>query len=256
MSGWSSNNKWSLLGGMRAAAQIVSYEIPLSIGILVIVMLAGTLSFQGIIAAQGAYPWQWYVFHNPFTAITFLIVFISGLAEGNRIPFDLPEAESELVSGYNTEYSGMRFAIFFLEEWANLYLIAAVATALFFGGWQIPAGVAEWAEAQSVMLLHLLQLATFLIKALAIVFVVIWIRWTLPRVRIDQLMGMCWKYFVPIGFFCVIGNAVWMVALPQGSLFMSYVLFLGSMAVFIYFIGRVAFQLRYSRSKVHVNPFI
>lgn len=256
MSGWSSNNKWSLLGGMRSAAQIVSYEIPLGIGILVIVMLAGTLSLQGIIETQGAYPWQWHIFHNPFTAMTFFIVFISGLAEGNRIPFDLPEADSELVSGYNTEYSGMRFAIFFLEEWANLYLIAAISTALFLGGWQVPTTVEKWAMEQSLILLHLLQFASFFIKALALVFVVIWVRWTLPRVRVDQLMGLCWKYFVPIGFFCLIGNAIWMVFLPEGSLFISYALFLGAIAVFIYFIYRVAFQLRFSQSEVHVNPFI
>ncbi len=256
MSGWSSNNKWSLLGGMRSAAQVVSYEIPLAIGILVIVMLAGTLSFQGIIQAQGAYPWQWFLFHSPFTIITFFIVFISALAEGNRTPFDLPEAESELVSGYNTEYSGMRFALFFLEEWANLYLIAAVSTALFLGGWQLPAGVTAWATEQSVVLLHLLQFLTFFLKALAVVFVVIWIRWTLPRVRIDQLMSMCWKYFVPIGFVCVICNAIWMVVFPEGVLFVNYLLFLGSLLTIGYFVYRVAFQLRYSKSEIHINPFV
>jgi len=256
MSGWSSNNKWSLLGGMRSAAQVVSYEIPLAVGVLVIVMLAGTLSLQGIIGAQGAYPWQWFLFESPFTTIIFFIVFISALAEGNRTPFDLPEAESELVAGYNTEYSGMRFALFFLEEWANLYLIAAVSTALFLGGWQIPAGVAESVGAKSIVLLHLLQVATFMVKALSVVFVVIWIRWTLPRVRIDQLMSLCWKYFVPIGFFCVIGNAIWMVLLPAGSEFMRYFLFLGAVVTILYFIYRVGYQLRYSQAEIHLNPFV
>lgn len=256
MSGWSSNNKWSLLGGMRSAAQIVSYEIPVAIGILVIVMLSGSLSFQQIIQAQGAYPWQWFLFHNPFTTLTFFIVFISALAEGNRTPFDLPEAESELVSGYNTEYSGMRFALFFLEEWANLYLIAAVTVSLFLGGWQLPAEVSTWASAKSVVLLHVLQFATFFLKALVVVFVVIWIRWTLPRVRVDQLMGMCWKYFVPIGFVCVVGNALWMLLYPAGSLFTNYLLFFGAIACLLYFFYRVGYQLRYSRSEIHVNPFI
>lgn len=256
MSGWASNNKWSLLGGMRSAAQVVSYEIPLALGILVIVIPSGTLSFQGIIASQGAYPWQWFLFYSPFTFITFFIVFISALAEGNRTPFDLPEAESELVAGYNTEYSGMRFALFFLEEWANLYLIAAVSVSLFLGGWQLPAGVAEWASAKGVLVLHLLQFASFFIKALAIVFVVIWIRWTLPRVRVDQLMTICWKYLVPMGFVCVLGNAVWMLLFPQGSLFTSYLLFFGVVAVLVYFFYRVAFQLRYSKAEVHVNPFM
>ncbi len=256
MSGWSSNNKWSLLGAMRSAAQVVSYEIPLALGILVIIMLAGTMSFQKIITAQGGYPWEWYIFANPFTVLTFFIVFISALAEGNRTPFDLPEAESELVSGYNTEYSGMRFALFFLEEWANLYLIAAVATALFLGGWHLPAGLAEWATAKSVVLVNVMQLATFLIKALAIVFVVIWIRWTLPRVRVDQLMSLCWKYLVPFAFFCIIGNALWMVLLPQGSEFVSYALFLGAVATILFFIYRVGFQLRYSKAEIHLNPFM
>ncbi len=256
MSGWSSNNKWSLLGAMRSAAQVISYEIPLALGILVIVMLSGTLSFQGIIGGQGAYPWQWYLFQSPFTVITFFIVFIAALAEGNRTPFDLPEAESELVSGYNTEYSGMRFALFFLEEWANLYLIAAVSTALFLGGWQLPPDVASWATEKSVVLLNLMQLATFMVKALAVVFVVIWIRWTLPRVRVDQLMGLCWKYFVPFGFFCVLGNAVWMLLLPAGSLFASYVLFFGAVATIVYFLYRVIYQLRFSKAEIHLNPFV
>lgn len=256
MSGWASNNKWSLLGGMRAAAQIVSYEIPAAIGILVIVMLAGSLSFQKIIQAQGAYPWQWFLFENPFTVITAFIVFISALAEGNRTPFDLPEAESELVSGYNTEYSGMRFVFFFFEEWANLYLIAAVTTTLFLGGWQLPAGVAAWAMTKGVVLLHLLEFVTFFLKAALIVFIVIWIRWTLPRLRVDQLMAMCWKYFVPIGITCIIGNAVWMLFLPEGSTFMSLALFLGAVVTALYFFYRVGYQLRYTRSPVHMNPFV
>lgn len=256
MSGWSSNNKWSLLGGMRSAAQIVSYEIPTGVGILVIVLLAGSLSFQEIIAAQGAYPWQWFLFHSPFTVLTFFIVFISSLAEGNRAPFDLPEAESELVSGYNTEYSGMRFVFFFFAEWANLYLIAAVATSLFLGGWQIPTAVAEWAAARHVVLVHLLQFATFFLKASVIVFTVIWIRWTLPRVRVDQLMSLCWKYLVPIGFVCLIGTALWMILLPAGSRFVSYTLCLGALATTLYFFYRVGYQLRYTKSPIHLNPFL
>lgn len=256
MSGWSSNNKWSLLGGMRSAAQIVSYEIPTGVGVLVIVLLTGSLSLQDIIVAQGAYPWQWFLFHNPFATITFFIVFLSSLAEGNRTPFDLPEAETELVSGYNTEYSGMRFVFFFFAEWANLYLIAAIATTLFLGGWQIPAALETWAAAQHVALVHLLQFATFFIKALILVFIVIWIRWTLPRVRVDQLMEMCWKYFVPIGFVCLIGTALWMLWFPEGSLFINYTLFLGAFAVVLYFFYRVGYQLWYTRSPVHLNPFM
>lgn len=256
MSGWASNNKWSLLGAMRSAAQIVSYEIPLALGIMLVVMLANTLSFQGIISAQGAYPWQWNLFANPFVTVTFFIVFISSLAEGNRTPFDLPEAESELVSGYNTEYSGMRFALFFLEEWANLYLIGAIATTLYLGGWQLPGGIETWAASISPILVNLLQLATFMVKALSLVFVIIWIRWTLPRVRVDQLMSLCWKYFIPIAFVCLIGNAIWMVLLPAGSVIVNYLLFAGAAATVLYFCYRVVYQLRFSKATIEVNPFI
>src|SRR5437763_1140214 len=139
MAGWASNNKWSLLGGIRSAAQIVSYEIPAGLSFLPVVMLAGTLSMQGIIRHQGWAPWTWHVFDNPFTFLAFFIFFVSALAEGNRTPFDLPEAESELVMGFATEDSGLRNLLFFMAEWGNLYIIGAVVTTPFLGGWQIPA---------------------------------------------------------------------------------------------------------------------
>src|SRR3989449_2985384 len=138
MSGWSSNSKWSLFGAIRSAAQIISYEIPAGMALMIPVLLAGTLSTQGIIRAQGGWPWQWFVFDNPATFAAFFIYFISALAEGNRTPFDLPEAESELVSGYNTEYSGMRFSYFFLVEWGNMWIMSALASTMFLGGWQLP----------------------------------------------------------------------------------------------------------------------
>ena len=138
IAGWASNNKWSMIGGIRAAAQIVSYEIPTSLSIMPIVLLTGTLSMQGIIAQQGWAPQDWFIFHNPFTFVAFFILYTSALAEGNRTPFDLPEAESELVAGFVTEYTGVRYLMFFLVEWGNLYVIGAVVTTLFLGGWQIP----------------------------------------------------------------------------------------------------------------------
>ncbi len=256
MSGWASNNKYSLLGGMRSAAQIVSYEIPAGLAVLVVVFLTGSLSMQDIIKAQGAYPWQWFVFDNPFMPFAFLSLFISALAEGNRTPFDIPEAESELVSGYSTEYSGMRFVFFYFEEWANIYLIAAIGTTLFLGGWQIPVAVKTWAVGVHSALPHLLEFATFFLKAAVMIFVVIWIRWTLPRVRVDQLMALCWKYLTPIGFVSSLGVAVWMVLFPQGVPLVKYLLFSGAVGLIGYFFYRVGYQVWYSKQPVHLNPFV
>jgi NADH-quinone oxidoreductase subunit H len=212
MSGWASNSKWSLLGGMRSAAQIVSYEIPVALAILSPILLAGTLSTQGLIRAQGGWPWEWFVFNNPFCFVAFFIYFIAALAEGNRTPFDLPEAESELVAGYNTEYSGMRFALFFLAEWANLWVMSAIATVVFLGGWQVP-------NLPGVSLLPIgslghtfLGTGIFVLKTMALIFVVIQLRWTLPRIRVDQMMALCWKYLVPMSFACVLGTSLWMLA--------------------------------------------
>lgn len=229
MSGWASNNKWSLLGGIRSAAQIVSYEVPSALSILSVVLLAGTLSMQGIIQGQGGMPWQtgawhgggwpwhWYVFHNPFAFVAFFLYFTAAIAEGNRTPFDLPEAESELVSGYNTEYSGMRFAGFFLGEFANIYLMSAIATTLFLGGWQVP-GVAPAAQS-GTWWLQLIGLVIFVAKASILCYVVLLARWTLPRLRVDQLMSLCYKYLVPLAFVCMAGNAVYLMAVEAGSTF-------------------------------------
>ena len=213
MAGWASNNKWSLLGGMRAAAQIISYEIPTGLSLMVPVVLAGTLSTQSIVEQQGGLPWQWFAFDNPFLFISFIIYFISALAEGNRTPFDLPEAESELVSGYNIEYSGWRFAVFFTAEWANLFVIGAVATTVFLGGWQIP-GISAIQHGMH-WYWQVLGVAIFFAKSLALVFVIIWIRWTLPRFRVDQLMTLCWKYFVPWTFASIIFAAAWTWIAPD-----------------------------------------
>ncbi len=139
VAGWSSNNKWALLGGMRSAAQIISYEIPGGLALLAVVLTAGTMSTQGIVRDQGWAPWQWNLFRQPFLFASFFVYYVAALAEINRTPFDLPEGESELVAGYNVEYSGFRFALFFLAEWADLYVISAISTVVFLGGWQVPA---------------------------------------------------------------------------------------------------------------------
>jgi NADH-quinone oxidoreductase subunit H len=254
MAGWASNNKWSLLGGIRAAAQIVSYEIPAALSLMVIVLLSGSLSMQTLIEQQGGWPWQWYIFHNPFTFIAFFTYFIAAVAEANRIPFDLPEAESELVAGYNTEYSGMRFAGFFLGEFTNIYLMSAIATTVFFGGWQVP-GVTPEQQAASWGL-QILGLFVFLIKAWIGSFVVLWMRWTLPRMRVDQLMGLCYRYLVPISFVCLFVSAIYSLIIPAGSTIdlVIHVLTagLGGLVVLI-FLWRVVYHAR--RVGDRLSPF-
>ena len=181
MAGWGSNNKYSLLGAMRSAAQMISYEIPLILSIITVVMFAGSLSMQKIVEAQSK---LWFIF-QPNLAIAFLIYLISALAETNRVPFDIPEAESELVAGFHTEYSGMKFAMFFLGEYTNLFIVSAIAATLFLGGWQGP---------------FLPPVVWFLIKTYGIITLMMWFRWTFARVRVDQLMGFSWKVLTPISF--------------------------------------------------------
>lgn len=259
--GWASNNKWSLLGGMRSAAQKISYEIPAALSVFIIVIMAGSMNFQKIVSAQGVSPVDWFVFRNPFTFIAFNIFFIAALAEGNRVPFDIPEAESELVSGYNTEYSGMRFLFFFLAEWGNLVVIGALVTAMFFGGgtfWY------EWvisipAPGREPIQFELLGFLWFLFKTFFFVFVIIWIRWTLPRLRIDQLMDVCWKYMVPIGLFASLGIILWMYFIPDNSIVDRAVRLamtsIGGLSV-LYFIYRVFRNLKVTRATIYANPFV
>lgn len=241
---------------MRAAAQIISYEIPTGLAALCIILLAGSLSMQTIIAQQGAYPWLWYIFQNPFNPIAFMILLVSLVAEGNRAPFDLPEAETELVSGYNTEYSGMRFLFFFFAEWANLYVIGAIVVTLFLGGWNIPQGIHDWAAGIAPWLPQILQMVTFIVKDLIFVFLIIQLRWTLPRIRMDQLMDVCWKYLVPIAFICIFGVAGYMMIWPEGIPWMSYLLTAGAALIMVYYVYRVIWQLRYTRAKLEFNPFV
>jgi len=206
MAGWASNNKWSLFGAMRSAAQIVSYEIPTALALLVAVMITGSLNLQEVIRFQEGGILDWVVFGGPlpltqkllvipFTFTAFLIMFIAGIAEVNRTPFDLPEAESELVQGYNTEYSGMKFAIFYLAEYANMYLVSGIAACLFLGGWASPFGELMSGPVWGVFWI--------VAKSMGFVFLQIWIRWTLPRLRVDQLMYTSWKVMLPFLFVCI-----------------------------------------------------
>jgi NADH-quinone oxidoreductase subunit H len=228
LGGYSSNSKWSMLGGMRGASQIISYEIPVTLSIIVIVLIAGTLSFGEIIEAQSGVPTKWFLFHNPFTFISFFVYFIAALAETNRAPFDLPEAESELVSGYHTEFSGMRFGFFALAEYIEVFVVCGVATALFLGGYRVPFGqTMAMALPQKLGLnpmvaqniLNFLEIGAFVTKTVILYYVVIWIRWTLPRLRVDQLMTLCWKYLTPIALFNLLGCAVWIYVFNGQSIY-------------------------------------
>ncbi len=264
--GWASNNKWSLLGGVRSAAQIISYEIPGAVAIVCLVMMTGSLRLQDIIQAQGGvgnhvldlggWPWYWYVFRNPVTFGLFFLYFTTALAEGNRGPFDLPEAESELVAGYSTEYSGMRYLFFFFAEWANVFVMAGIASALFLGGWQIP-GVAP-AQQESSIALQIVGVLIFLAKSWFLIFVVIWVKWTLPRVRIDQMMNLCWKWFVPLSFGAFLLTAFWMVVgIPKSvELVISVLTFVVWGVLLVHFIRRVQYNVKESRIPIHLNPFV
>jgi NADH-quinone oxidoreductase subunit H len=248
MAGWSSNNKWSLLGGMRSAAQIVSYEIPVALGLLVPILIAGTLSMGGIMAVQGWLPWQWMVFQSPFTVLSFIVFFIGSLAEANRTPFDLPEAESELVSGYCTEYTGFRYAVFFLSEWANLFVVGGLVTAVFLGGGNLPGLLASYT---------VLSILVFLSKVGLIVFIIIWLRWTLPRFRIDQLMKLSWKYLLPAALLAFFGQALYMLLtyqLPSVQLIVAMVMFLSFLVVLLRFAKRVLFNMREQRLPANSRP--
>jgi NADH-quinone oxidoreductase subunit H len=266
LAGWSSNSKWALFGGMRSAAQVISYEIPAGLAILVPVLLAGTLSLQGIIRAQGPWPWDWFVFATPAGPLAFVVFFVAQLAEGNRTPFDLPEAESELVAGYLSEYSSFRFALYFLVEFGNLWVMAALSVALFLGGWQVPfAGPEVFAAARGAgelpalawWGLQVISMAVFALKTLLMVNLIVWIRWTLPRIRVDQMMVMCWKYLVPVALFDLLGTATWMVVFPQGAPIVTRALCAFAAVMILLFAWRVVFHLRragLSRGELSFNP--
>ncbi len=209
MAGWGSNNKWSVYGAMREAAQVASYEIPLGLALMPPVLYYGTFSLKAASEAQSHWGGLgWYVFSDAFwIAIpSFLLFFIAALAETKRAPFDLPEAESELVAGFHTEYSGIRFSFFFLEEYAAMFVMSALGAAFWFGGYNFPGlGLLEGTP----WLYALAAVTAFTVKALFLVFVMIWVRWTIPRIRIDQVMTMGYKYLIPLSLILVFLAAGW-----------------------------------------------
>ncbi|HQR45596.1 MAG TPA: NADH-quinone oxidoreductase subunit NuoH [Thermoanaerobaculia bacterium] len=196
LGGWASNSKYALMGGLRSAAQLISYEVPMGFALVAAILMSKSLSLVGIVEAQRD-AGLWFIFPG---VVAFFLYFVSGVAETNRIPFDLPEAESELVAGFHTEYSGFRWAVFFLSEYANMITISAVATTLFFGGWLRPFPNVGW-----LSFLDLVPpLVWFLLKVSVFLFVYIWFRGTFPRYRFDQLMALGWKVLIPIS----IGNVL------------------------------------------------
>lgn len=210
MGGWASNNKYSIIGAVRSTAQIVSYEIPSAMAVLGIASMANSLDMVTIIKEQSGWFWNWYVFGGPgsvekiwvipFTIVMCLIYLVATLAETNRTPFDIPEGESELVAGYHTEYSGMKFAMFYFAEYANMFVVSALMAILFFGGWNSPFG--------DIMQGPIWGVFWFVLKAMFFVFLQIWLRWTLPRLRVDQMMYLTWKVLLPISFVCFFAMAL------------------------------------------------
>jgi NADH-quinone oxidoreductase subunit H len=249
LAGWASNSKYSFLGGLRASAQMVSYEVALGLSVISVFLVAGDVTLTGIV--EGQQQQLWYILP---IALGFVLFMVSALAETNRLPFDLPEAESELVYGYHTEYSAMKFAMFFLGEYAALITMSALMATLFFGGWDIP--FTSWDEGEPSVLKSIVTLIVFVLKTFSFVFVYIWIRWSLPRFRYDQLMALGWKVLLPIalGYLMLLAFAIWVLELAgveQGLLY-GFVLFLVNLpAIYVLFwvldSGRLVFGQRLQR---------
>lgn len=214
LAGYSSANKWSLFGGVREAAQVVSYEIPRSICVLVPLCLAGTLNLNTIARQQDGYLWNWYLFHDPFTFVAFFVFFIVATASCKRAPFDLAEAESELVAGFLTEYSGMRWSYFFLAEYASMFAMSALASLLFLGGWNSGILPGPTSNYLGPVLGTLVDISIFIFKGSTLVVVMMWLRWSMPRLRIDQVMLTCLEYFLPISCALLLGVCTWQLVIP------------------------------------------
>jgi len=225
MGGWASRNKYSLVGALRAAAQMISYEIPMLLSLLIVAMIVGSLRVDVIVAFQAGY--EWIGFYAPFT---FLLFYIASIAELNRGPFDLPESESELVAGYATEYSGMRFGMFYLNEYAGLTIMSMVAVTLFFGGWMGPG-----AGAIQLWGVDLIGIFWFLAKTYVLVSALVWIRFSIPRLQVDQLMAFAWKILIPLGLVNILATAaiiLWVPSWKWGLLVFGWVSFFAFVGLF------------------------
>ncbi len=231
LAGYASASKWSLFGAMREAAQVVSYEVPLGMCVVVPVLICGTMDLTTIGEMQRGWFTNWLIFHDPFTFITFWVYFTCATASVNRAPFDLAEAESELVAGFHTEYSGLRWSFFFMAEYGSMMLVSMLAAILFFGGWNGPIPVTDFlgwgytsgsdAATFTGYLSNLAGMINLLLKGVFGVTVMVWVRWTLPRLRIDQVMKTCLKYCTPIAAAMFLGAVIWKYNFPGGLLFRS-----------------------------------
>ena len=219
--GYGSGSKWSLFGGMREAAQMISYEIPMALCVLVPVVVAGSMNLSDV-ARQQSGMWNWYVFHDPFTFCAFWTYFTCAMASCKRAPFDLAEAESELVAGFHTEYSGFRWLVIFMAEYGSMFAVSGIACIMFLGGWSLGLpfeltdlfGNTLGMGFLGVVIGNVINVTVFIIKGWFLVFVMMWVRWTLPRLRIDQVMMMCLKYLIPIGCILLAGVSVWVLLMP------------------------------------------
>ena len=234
IAGYASASKWSLFGGVREAAQVVSYEVPRAMCVVVPVCVAGTLNLNAIGRQQEGFFWTWHVFNDPFTFVAFFIFFITATASCKRAPFDLAEAESELVAGFHTEYSGFRWSIFFLAEYGSMFAVSGLAALLFLGGWHTGFLPFEPTERFGFWVGNVLNVAVFAGKCWALVLVMMWMRWSLPRLRIDQVMMTCLQYFLPISCVLLLGVCVWLLAVPPAvAAATRFVLAVGSLLVVV-----------------------
>jgi NADH-quinone oxidoreductase subunit H len=234
LAGYGSGSKWSLFGGIREAAQVVSYEVPRAMCVLLPVILAGTLNLNTIARMQSGFVSNWFIFHDPFTFAAFWIFFTCATASCKRAPFDLAEAESELVAGFHTEYSGLRWSLFFMAEYGSMFAVSGIAAILFLGGWNTglmltPRDLSEvfqdWIGTAGWWLGNLINVCVFVAKGWFLVFVMMWVRWTLPRLRIDQVMMTCLRYLLPISCVLLMGVSIWQLLMPPViQPFVQYVL--------------------------------
>lgn len=207
LAGWSSNNKYALLGSLRASAQMISYEIPLGLSLIPLVIIFDTLDLNKMVLAQGALPWGWGIVKAPLSFVIFLICMF---AETNRAPFDLAEGESEIIAGFHTEFNSTKFAAFFLAEYVSMFVLSCLAATMFFGGWQLPFVPYEWliqVFSGYEWIVSILGAITLLIKAAFFMWLYVWVRWTIPRFRYDQLMNLGWKFMIPLGLFNILVTA-------------------------------------------------